>query len=84
MDHKNFKYGQLSRSVSFNFGKAKTKFNLNLDYNGKNSYLLVNRKKRCRFKADNINVYFPTELGLRSISEKFYSNYASETSDYWY
>ena len=84
MDRKGSKYGLCSGSISFNFSKAKTKFYLNFDYNGKNSYLFVNGKKSYKFKADNINLYFLTLVVLRIISEKYDSDYATQTSDYWY
>ena len=59
---------QQRQKFSIDFSTAKTKFCLSLQYNGDNSYLLVNRKE---FKADNKNVNFSTQFCLGIISEKF-------------
>ena len=41
---------------SFNFSKAKTKFCFSLHYNSDETYLYVNKRKACKFKAnDNIS-----------------------------
>ena len=45
---------------------------------------LLTGKKSYKFKADNINLYFLTLVVLRIISEKYDSDYATQTSDYWY
>ena len=43
---------------SINFSNAKAKFCLSLRYNGDESYLYVNKKEICKFKAsDNISLY---------------------------
>ena len=59
------------KSSSINFRKAKTKYCLSLHYNGDNSYLFVNEKEICKFKASNKNVNFTTQFCLGSISNKF-------------
>ena len=43
----------------------------NLHCNGDNSYLFVNRKKNLKFKADNGNINFPTQLCVGIISNEF-------------
>ena len=44
---------------------------LSLHYNADNSFLFVNGKDIFKFKADNKNVNFPTQLCLGSISNGF-------------
>ena len=61
----------LQKKFSIDFSKANTKLCLSLHYNGDNSYLSVNGKETYKFKADNKNVDFPTQLCLGSISNKF-------------
>ena len=46
------------KKFSINFSKAKTKLCLSFQYNGDNSYLFVNGKEICSFKASNKNVNF--------------------------
>ena len=44
------------KKISMNCSKAKTKFPLNLYYNGDESYLRLNKTKICKFKEnDNIS-----------------------------
>ena len=62
------------KRFSINFTKAKTKFCLSLHYNGDNSYLLDNREKIYKFKADNKNVDSPTQFCLGGIFEKYMSS----------
>ena len=42
-----------------------------MHYNADNSYLFVNGKEICKFKADNKNLNFPTQFCLGSISNGF-------------
>ena len=51
--------------------KENTKFCLSLHYKGDNSYLFVNGKEIFKFKSDNKNVNFPTQLCLGGISNGF-------------
>ena len=48
------------KKLSINFSQVKTKFCLSLHYHD-NSYLFVNGKEICKFKADNKNVNFPIQ-----------------------
>ena len=54
-----------------NFNKAKTKFYLSLHYNSGNSYLFVNGKEICKFKANSKNINFTSQFCPGSISSKF-------------
>ena len=56
------------KKFSINFTKANPKFCLSLHYNADYSYLFVNGKEICKFKADNKSVNFSTQFCLRSIS----------------
>ena len=56
------------KKCSINFSKANTKFCLSLHYTAGNSYLFVNGKEIFKFKADNKNVNFLTQIILGSIS----------------
>ena len=49
--------------------KANTKSCFSLHYNIDNSYLFVNRKEICKFKASNKNVNFPSQFYQGSISK---------------
>ena len=53
-------FGAVEEMFSISFSKAKTKFCFSLLYNDDDSYLFVNGKEICKFKADNKNVNFPT------------------------
>ena len=53
--------------------KANTKFCISLHYNSDNSYLFVNGKEICKFKASNKNVNFPSQFCLGSISKNLTS-----------
>ena len=55
------------KKFRINFSKAKTKFCLSLCYNSDNSYLFVNEKEIYKFKANNGNVKFPTQVCLECI-----------------
>ena len=56
----NGSFGSPEKRFNINFSKANTKFCLSLHYNTDNSYLFVKGKEIFKFKADNINVNFPT------------------------
>ena len=49
----NGSFGSLEKKISIDFSKARKKICLILHYNGDNSYLLVNGKEICVFKANN-------------------------------
>ena len=49
--------------------KANTKSCFSLHYNIDNSYLFVNGKEICKFKASNKNVNFPSQFCQGSISK---------------
>ena len=61
---------------------AKQRKNLKLHYNGDNNYLknFCYKKKIYKFKADNKNVNFSTQICLRCISSKFHYVVAEEVS----
>ena len=61
------------KKFRINFSKAKTKCCLSLCYNSDNSYLFVNEKEIYKFKANNGNVKFPTQVCLGSASDRFYA-----------
>ena len=65
--------GTAEKKFNINFSKAKTKFSLILHYNVDNSYLFLNGKEICKYKAKNKNVNFTTQLCLGGISEKICS-----------
>ena len=50
--------------IDFKFTKVKTKFCLSLHYNADNSYLFVNGKDVCEFKASNKNIVFHVDFVL--------------------
>ena len=56
---------------SITFSKGNTKFYLSLYYNADNGYLLVNGKEISKFKADNKNVNFLTQVCFGSESNGF-------------
>ena len=58
----NGKVDSPDKKFSINFTKANTKFCLSLHYNADNSYLFVNGKELFKFKANNKNANFPTDL----------------------
>ena len=62
------------KRFSINFTKTKTKFCLSLHYNGDSRYLLDNREKIYKFKADNKNVDSLTQFCLGGIFEKYMSS----------
>ena len=68
------------KKISINFSKAKTRFCLRLHCNSDNSYLFVNGKEICRFKANNDGVDFQPRFWLGSISNKFSYTEAEEVS----
>ena len=53
---------------------------MSLHCNGDNSYLLVNGKEICKFKADNKDVKFQSHFCLGSISNIFDHVEAKEVS----
>ena len=67
-DDINGRIGTAEKTFSINFSKAKAKYCLSLHYNSDISSLFVNRKKNCKFKANNKNINFPTLLCLGRIS----------------
>ena len=73
--------GTAKKKFSINYSRAKTKFWLSLHYNGGNSYLFVNGKEIFKFKANNGNVNFPTQICLGSISNGFD---ATESRKVWF
>ena len=50
------------KKISNNFTKANTKFCLSLYYNADNNCLFVTEKEIIKFKANIINVNFPTQF----------------------
>ena len=58
------------KTYSINFTKTKVKFCLSLHYNGDNSYLFVNGKEICKFKAKDSEIV-PCPLCLGNISKDF-------------
>ena len=68
------------KKFSINFSKAKTRFCLRLHCNSDNSYLFVNGKEICRFKANNDGVNFQPQFWLGRISNKFSYTEAEEVS----
>ena len=50
------------KTFSINFSKANTKFSLILNDNADDSYQFLNGKEIFKFKADNKNVNFPTQI----------------------
>ena len=59
------------KKFSIHFSKAKAKLCLIMHYNGDNSYLFVNRKKICKFKANDENANFPSQFYLESVYDRF-------------
>ena len=51
-----------SDKFNINFSKAETKLCLSFHYNGDNSYLFVNGKVICRFKANNKTTTFASQF----------------------
>ena len=58
----NGSFRSLEKNFSINFTKANTKFCLILHYSADKSCLFVNGKEIFKFKADNKNVNFPTQV----------------------
>ena len=67
----NGSYCAPEKTFDINFSKAKTKFCLSFHYNADNSYLFVNGKEICKFKARKEDNNFLSQLCLGSISDKF-------------
>ena len=67
----NGNFSSPEKRFSINFSKPWTKLCLSLYYNHDNSYLFVDGKEMFKFKANNKNVNFPTQLCLESISNAF-------------
>ena len=67
----NGNFGAPEKKFSINFSKAKTKFGLNLHYNGENNYLFGNGEKIYKFNAINKNVSFQSQFCLGSTFNKF-------------
>ena len=53
---------------------------MGLHYNADNSYLFVNGKEIFKFKVKNKNANFPSQFGLRSISNGFSATESKEVS----
>ena len=60
----NRNFGAPEEKFDITFSKSNTKFCLSLHCNSHNSYLFVNGKEIFKFKADNKNVNFPTQLNF--------------------
>ena len=71
---------QQKKKFSVDFSKLSTKLCLILHYNTENSYLFVNGKEIFKFKADNENVNFSTQLCLGSIFIGFSATEPREVS----
>ena len=67
------------KMYSINFTKEKTKFCLNLHYNGRNSYLFANGTKIIKFKAKDSEIN-PHELCLGNISKDWSIDNMKKTS----
>ena len=59
------------KKFTIHFSKAKAKLCLIMHCNGDNSYLFVNRKKICKFKANDENPSFPSQFYLESVYDRF-------------
>ena len=74
------------KMFSINFRNERTKTCLSLHYNHDNSYLLVNRKKIYKLKAEIKNARFPTQLGAaesrQSWEESLEGNVYHDSVDY--
>ena len=73
--------GASEKKFSINFTKVRKKFSLSLYFIVDNSYLFVNGKEIFKFKANNGNVNFPTQICLGSISNGFD---ATESRKVWF
>ena len=60
----NGSFRSLKKKFSPNFSKATTKCCLSLHYNHDNNYLFVSGKEIFKFKDNNKNVNFPTQIYL--------------------
>ena len=58
----NRSFGAPQKKFSSNFSKTKTNLCLSLYYNHDNTYLFVNGKVIYKFKVENKNVNFPTQI----------------------
>ena len=58
----NGSFGALEKKLRTNFSKVKTKFCLQLHYNGDNSYMFVYGKEIYKSKADNKKANFPLSI----------------------
>ena len=67
----NGSFGGPEKTFSINFSKTNIMFCLSLHYNGDPSYLFVNEKEAFKFKVNNRNANFPTQLCLRILSNGF-------------
>ena len=76
----NENFGSPKKNFGIKFSKAKTNLCLSLHYNHHNSCFSVVRKKKIKFKGDNKNVNFPTQLRLGSISNWFSATESRELS----
>ena len=66
----NGSFGASEKIFSINVSKGITNFFLKLHYNGVINYFFVNGILIFKFKANNRNINFPTQICLGSISNK--------------
>ena len=74
----NGSFGSSEKKFSISFTKANTKFCLGFHYNADNSYLFVNGKEICKFKANSKDINFPTQFFLGGISDGFWATESRE------
>ena len=65
----NRRFGSLEEKFNINCTKPKTKFFFTLHYNADISYFFVNGKEIIKFKADNKNVNFTTQMSANESRE---------------
>ena len=63
----NGSFGSPEKNRSIHFRRANPKIFLTLKCNADNNYLFVNGNEIFKFKADNKNVTFPSQVCLRNI-----------------
>ena len=77
----NGSFGLVEKKFSITFSEVNKKTCLSLHYyNADNGYQVFNGKKTFKFKADNKNVNFVTQLCLGSISNEFSATESREVS----
>ena len=70
------------KMYSINFAVTKKKFCLSLYYNGANSYLFVNGRKICKFKAKDSEIV-ASPLCLGNISKDWSTDNMKKNRTYW-